>query len=267
MNIDVNTWSTFMISVAIINILIICYVYTNVKSSFEMKLFILSAIFVTVNSIRSIWLRQDNERVCLFNSIMSSPLLGRLITTISELAFVALYILVIKEIIKKSNYSNSSSLNLTLNIVFFMIVIAEVFCWSGCLSNNQYWNMLEESTWTLSSIIISVIMFILYINTSNKSIEKFLYIAILISVMYQVFMINVDVPMYYNRGKNHISNQDYNNKSLLDKIKDMYKCKKISNSNKDWDEEMPWMTGYFTFGSWLSIALVVWYQLNRKLFN
>ena len=264
--VTVDTWSKFMITIAIINILIVCYVFTNVNSSFEMKLFILAAIFVVVNSIRSIWLRQDNARLCLFDTIMSSPLIGRTITTVSELAFVALLILVVKEIIRKSNYSNKSSLNLTLNIVFFMILIAEVFCWSGCLSHNQYWNMLEESTWTLSSIIISIIMVILYVNTSNKSFEKFLYVAILVSVMYQVFMIKVDVPMYYQRGKNHIPNKEYENKSLLDKIKDMYKCKKISNSNEDWDNEMPWMTGYFTSGSWISIALVVWYQINRKLF-
>ena len=47
----------------------------------------------------------------------------------------------------------------------------------------------------------------------------------------------------------------------------MFKCKKISKTNEDWDEEIPWMTGYFTVGSWLSIALVVWFQMNRKLFK
>ena len=264
--IDVDTWSKFMIFISIVNISIICYVYTNVKSSFEMKLFILAAIYIIVNSIRSIWLRQDNTRICLFDTIMSSPLFGRTITTFSELAFVALIILVLKEIIKKGNFANKSALNLTLNIVFFMIIIAEICCWAGCLSYNQHWNMLEESIWTLSSVIISVIMLILYLNTKNKFFERFLFVGILISVIYQVFMIKVDVPMYYQRGSKHMPNHEYKNKSLLDKIRDMSKCKKISKDINDWQDEIPWMTGYFTGASWISIALIVWYQMNRKLF-
>ena len=41
-------------------------------------------------------------------------------------------------------------------------------------------------------------------------------------------------------------NHEYKNKSLIDKIRDMSKCKKISKDINDWQDEIPWMTGYFT---------------------
>ena len=252
-----------MIMVAIINVLIISLVFTNVNSNFEMKLFILAFIFVCVNAIRSIWLRQDTKRLCIFDSIMSSPLIGRIITTVSELAFVALVILVVKQIVNRGNHN--PVLNLALNMIFVIILVAEVFCWTGCVSTNQFWNMLEESSWTLSSIILTIIMVILFINEKNTTITRFLYVAILVTIIYEVFMIKVDIPMYYNRAGN--VTPESKTMSLFEKIHDMFKCKKISKTNEDWDEEMPWMTGYFTVGSWLSIALVVWFQMNRKLFK
>ena len=175
----------FMIFISIVNISIICYVYTNVKY-FEMKLFILAAIYIIVNSKRSTFgfVKIILKYVYLILQCQVHYL-EELITTFSELAFVALIKLILKEIIKKVILPSNLPLNLTLNIVFFMIIIAEICCWAGCLSYNQHWNMLEESIWTLSSVIISVIMLILYLNTKNKFFERFLFVGILISVIYQ----------------------------------------------------------------------------------
>ena len=57
---------------------------------------------------------------------MSSPLFGRSITTFSESAFVLLIVLVTKQMVNKSNHN--PQLNIALNIIFIIIVIAEVFC-------------------------------------------------------------------------------------------------------------------------------------------
>lgn len=264
MNINIDHWVKFMISIGILNLLLVAYIFTNIKGKFELKIALLAGYFVLVNSIRSIWLRHDNNRTCIFDSIMSSPLLGRSITTFSELAFVLLVILITKQIINKDNHN--PQLNIALNIIFVIIVVAEVFCWTGCLSHNQYWNMLEESSWTLSSIILIIVFAILYVNNTNKTISKFLYVAFLSCMVYITYMIKVDVPMYYKRGDSNLT-EEYKKKTLLQKVYDMYKCKRISKSNEDWDEEIPWMTSYFTFGSWLSLGLVFWYQNNRKLFK
>ena len=263
MNININAWSEFMTGVAVLNICLILYVLTNVKTNFEMKLYILAFIFVLVNSIRSIWLRTDSTRICIFDTIMSSPLLGRTMTTISELAFVALIVLVFKQVVKRGNHD--PVLDMMLNAILVIILIAEVFCWSGCLSTNTFWNMLEESSWTLSSIILTIVIVLVLRNEKNKTIKRLLYIGIVATIIYEIFMIKVDVPMYAKRANN--PDKEVQKMTLFEKIMDMFKCKRISNSNKDWNQEIPWMTGYFTMGSWLTIALVNWYTNNRRLFK
>ena len=35
---------------------------------------------------------------------------------------------------------------------------------------------------------------------------------------------------------------------------------------EDWIDDIPWFTGYFTMGSWGSVALFIWHHNNKKLF-
>ena len=257
---NVIYWWYFMIAIAIINILIISFNIKNVNSKFEMNIFILAFIFVFVNSIRSIWLREDIQRLCLHNNLISSPLVGRIITTFSELSFALLIVLIFKKIVNRSNHN--PAINIVLDLVFIAIIIAEVFCWKGCLSTNQFWNMLEESTWAFSAFIITIVSIVLLFKEKNLTIRKFLIVTIIATICYEIFMVKVDIPMYIKRSNNITTNA----KGFFSQLYDMYNCKIVSKSNKYWDEEMPWLTGYFTFGSWLAIALVMWYQSNRKLF-
>ena len=228
-----------------------------------MKLFILSAIFVIVNSIRAIWIRHDGTRNVLYDNFMSNPLMGRIITTVSEISFVVLIILIMKQIITRGNHNKR--LNIPLNIIFIIIFIAEIFCWSGCLSKNQLWHVLEESSWAISSIILTVVMVIIKINEKNTHIQNFLIIGIILSIIYQIFMFTVDIPMYFKRTMIRKTKENSKNINLYERFIDMSKYQ-VSKKYEDWVQEMPWMTGYFTVGSWISIALIMWYQSNRKLF-
>lgn len=257
---NVILWWCFMTFISILNIMIILFQYKNIKSNFEMELFFLAFIFVLVNAIRSIWLRRDTERICFFNTYISSPLLGRMLATISELCFVRLIILVFKKIIYRTD--KNSNLNILLDGIFIAIVLAEIFSWRGCLTTNQKWNVIEESIWAFSSVVITFIAIILINKEKNHSIKKFLYYIIIATVLYETFMLTVDIPMYQKRCKNY---SDY--LSIKDGILDMKDCKKISKKEEDWKEDAPWFTGYFTAGSWGAIILLVWYQHNRKLFS
>ena len=261
MNISIKHWWFFLIIISIINVGLILLTLQNVKSNFEMKLFYLAFIYILVNSVRGIWLREDIQRLCLHNNTLSSPLIGRVITTVSEISFVLLIVLIFKQIVNTSNHN--PNIHLVLNFIILAIVIAEIFCWKGCLSTEQYWNMLEESTWTLSSFLIMVISIFMLFNEKNITFKRFLYITIFATILYQIFMITVDIPMYYNRSNNVTTEAT----DILSQVNDMADCKIISESNDYWDQEIPWLTGYFTFGSWIAIILVIWYQNNKSLFK
>lgn len=257
----VINWWYFMMSIALANIVIIMSCLGNVKTPFEMKLFILAFLFVFVNSIRSIWLRTDRLRICLHDNLISSPLLGRIVTTFSEIAFVLLIVLIYKKIVKRGNHNEI--LDSLLNAMVVIIVIAEVFCWKGVLSTNSKWNAIEESSWAVTSFLLTIVCIMLLFKETNPKIRTFIIITIIATIFYEIFMVKIDIPMYL-KSANKVTTKA---KGLLEQCLDMFKCKILSKRNKEWDSNIPWMTGYFSFGSWLAIALLVWYQYNRNLFK
>ena len=124
--------------------------------------------------------------------------------------------------------------------------------------------MIEESSWTLSSIILVIVFCILYVNNDNKHISKFLYVVIR-CLIYITFMLKLTFQCIL--GEKFRVTEEYKRKTLIQKIYDMSKCQKISKTNEDWDDEIPWMTSYFTFGSWAALAIVIWYKSHRKMFK
>ena len=72
-------------------------------------------------------------------------------------------------------------------------------------------------------------------------------------------MLLVDIPMYIKRDKNEIINK---NNSLVEQIKDMAKCHSISKDYDTWKEDIPWLSGYFSLGSWSAIILLILYNKN-----
>jgi hypothetical protein len=71
---------------------------------------------------------------------------------------------------------------------------------------------------------------------------------------YLIFMLIVDVPMYWNRWQ-----QDINlGTQYLSFNQGLHDAQNIYNVNFRWDvwqEEIPWMTLYFTVAVWVSIYL------------
>jgi hypothetical protein len=139
-----------------------------------------------------------------------------------------------------------------MNIVIGLIFIAQIFCWYGVLYKKHLMNVIEESIWmiTMSSIGFSYLYFCKLVN--NNLIKYKFLIAFLISISYTIFMMFIDVPMYYNRYL--ISNNEKYN-SLFENINDMAHCKTVTTSYLVWEDEIPWMTGYFIGATFLSIKL------------
>lgn len=251
-------WWIFLFSISILNILYMMLQYPKINTTFIYKMYLLAFIYVIVNSIRAIWLRIDIERICFFDSILSSPLFGRIIATIAEICYILLILLIYNKIINRIYHNNN--LTIILYIILLGIFLAELLSWKGCLSTNQKFNVLEESIWTLCAFILGILTLIILFNEKNNKIKNLLYIVLLTIICYVIFMITVDIPMYDNRCKNKTQFT-----SLMASIYDMAKCKKISKDLKDWKEDMAWFTGYFTLGSWSSIGLFIWYCNNKNI--
>ena len=268
-------WNTSLTSISIINLMILgfyCYSNRNSFTTKKIKLTSLTSIFVIVCAIRSIWPRCDSNKLCFYNNIISSPLLGRGLATIAEISFSTLLVLITSIIIK--DVGNSSRLNLNwLNMYNWLlvplIIIAQVCSWSGIITTDSLWNALEESIWAFfgisKAIIYSIIYFTILFRTIKSSkilhLQSIIPFIIAISLMYFYFMVTVDIPMYISRSKFH--NGKYLN--LKDGISDLSVCRKVSKSMKDWKEDIPWLSLYFSIAVWISLGVLFWYNYYINL--
>lgn len=121
-------------------------------------------IYAIVNVIRSLWPRLDGKRICLFDSWISTPFVGRSLATISEVSFA----------VQVQEYTKIKGIIRT-------IMVAQWFCWMGVLTKNNMWHVAEESLWAITAARIVY---------KEKSV---------VALIYLMYMVAIDIPMYYYR--------------------------------------------------------------------
>jgi hypothetical protein len=168
---------------------------------------LLSRIYVSINAFRSLFPVKIVERECYTD--FSTPFIDRSLATISEICF-----------------AKQLSLKFRDDRIFYYACLAQVFCWTGMLTQNNLYHVYEEYLWFL-------IGYLCYWKATN------FYIHV-ISFMYCCYMICIDIPMYFMR----FIEQD------LITMYDMHDCMLITELST---MEMLWRTGYFVGASRLSM--------------
>ena len=282
-------WWTFLIVVSIFNIAFITnYYFTHSLNNKQTFVFILAFIFAIVCAIRTISPTKYTEKTCFLKTKIFTPFIIRTLATIAELAYIILCVYVFIHIIKLiQQYSNKKLGHIKPYVyaVIPIIVLAEIFSWSGSITEYQPWNISEEVMWLVATLIfIGLSLYILSIiknikSPKIKSVYNFFTITIPIATVFAGFLAIVDIPMYVNRWKEDKKLDvkpikietikdfvlDFKEKHRLDydkKFNDLQQCRKVDQSFDEWKQEIPWLTGYFTIGVWSSFALAIWYKNN-----
>jgi hypothetical protein len=89
---------------------------------------------------------------------------------------------------------------------------------------------------------------------STRRQRRFLSAMVVFAIGYIVFMISVDLAMYWSRWTAQLmAGTEY--LSLFQGLLDASQQCIVSFDQSIWREEIPWMTLYFTVAVWVSIAL------------
>jgi hypothetical protein len=211
----------------------------------------LSGPFVFGCAFRSFFPRADVQRIVVVDSWLSSVAIGRTVAMIAELSFAAQCALFLRH----AGDAGRSSVAVAISrAIVPLIVMAETFSWYSVATTNYIGNTFEESTWTLSAALLIAGM-ALSRRGATGGLRAFLGQAIWITCAYLVFLMAIDVPMYFGRWRaDTAAGRAY--LSISEGVRDAATRWIVTTRWEDWNWEMLWMSLYFSFGVWISVALV-----------
>jgi hypothetical protein len=212
----------------------------------------LSAIYVIGCGFRSILPRMDVARIVMVDSWISSVVVGRSVATIAELAFVAQWALLLREISRGTGNRTIAYLALPIVPIIF---VAEICSWYGVLTTNSLGNAVEESIWALTAVL-AVIGFLLARPYYQGVQRKFLNAAVFLGSGYVLYMVAIDVPAYLAKyrvaeeaGRTYLS--------ISDGFTEVVTQWTVSRAYDDWSYAIVWMSLYFSIAVWISLSMVV----------
>src|SRR5258708_9952678 len=213
-------------------------------------LLLLCAVHVLGCACRSVLPRADVQRICLFDTWLSSVLVGRSVATVAELCFAMQWAIVLAALGKVANSDTAKNFS---KAIVPMIVLAEICSWYAVITTNFLGNVLENSLWTATFLLIDVAL--------SRLVPRFggpAQLAIAAAAggiaAYVVFMGTVDVPMYFGRWQADLaSGKDFF--GLVAGLHDLATRWVVARDIASWRDEIAWMSLYFSTAVWASLAL------------
>jgi hypothetical protein len=228
-------------------------------ASIELML-VLCAAYVFGCAFRSFLPRADVQRICLFDTWLSSIMVGRIVATVAEVCFVVQWAIVLHQL------GTITGADTTLNaawVIVPLILIAECFSWHAVLTRNYLSHAVENSIWAVAFFIIGAGLCRL-LPEFDGPVCVVLVVAIVGIAGYLAFLATVDVPMYLARWRADVAS---GSKLLrpLEGLRDVSVRWVVTHDMAEWRDEIPWMSLYFSAAVWASLALCVCYSFESTL--
>ena len=229
------------------------------RSGIEFML-LLSAAYVVGCAFRSFLPRADVQRICLFDTWLSSVVVGRSVATVAEICFAAQWAMILHQL------GMMTGADTTLNaawVIVPLILVAECFSWYAVLTTNYLGNAIENSIWAVAFFVVGIGLCRL-LPEFDGPVRVVLAIAISGIAGYLAFLMTIDVPMYLSRWRAEVAD---GGKLLrpLEGLRDVSTRWVVTHDLAEWKGEIAWMSLYFSAAVWASLALCVFYSLADHL--
>jgi hypothetical protein len=258
----VSVWWGFLLVVSSVNVLFwlsLNRYLRRITLRFEL-LVVLSAAYVFGCAFRAILPRADVQRICLFDTWLSSVFLGRSVATVAEICFVTQWAIILRHL---AGTAESITARNIANAIVPLIVLAECCSWYAVITTSYLGNTLENSLWAVTFLLIAVALLLLldrFAGTMRLAIA-----AALLGVLgYVSFMFTVDVPMYFEWWQTDLAS----GKELLGLFAGLYDVTTrwvVTHRIALWSDEIAWMSLYFSVAVWTSLALCGFVLVKDRL--
>jgi hypothetical protein len=232
----------------------------SVAAPDSQSMLVLCAAYVFGCAFRSVLPRADVQRICLFNTWLSSVMIGRSVATIAEICFAAQWVIIMGQLGRMTGAD--TTVNAAM-LILPLIVIAECFSWYAVLTKNFLFNAIENSLWAAAFFIIAIGLCRL-LPEFNGPVRVALVVSIAGIAAYLAFLVAIDVPMYLNRWRADLA-EGNRLLSLIEGLRDVSTRWVVTHDIEHWKGEIAWMSLYFSAAVWSSLALCAVYSLDDHL--
>ncbi len=237
-------WWVMLTLVSLVNIALWFLLYRELHAqpvgSMELML-LLCAAYVFGCAFRSVLPRADVQRICLFDTWLSSVLVGRSVATVAEVCFVVQWAIILHQL---GAITGSDAVLNVAWIIVPMILIAECFSWYAVLTTNFFYNSIENSLWAVAFFLVGIGLCRLLPEFQGPA-RVVLVVSIAGIVAYLAFLITVDVPMYLSRWRANLA-EGNQLLGLLEGLRDVSTRWVRTHDIAHWKGEIAWMSLYFT---------------------
>jgi hypothetical protein len=225
----------------------------------ELMIF-LCAAYVFGCAFRSVLPRADVQRIALFDTWLSSVLVGRSVATIAEICFVIQWAIVLRQL---AGMVRSDTVRNVAGTIVPLIVGAECCSWYAVITTSYLGNTVENSIWAAAFLLIAVAL--IRLLGEFRGIARIgLGVAIAGIGAYLAFLVAVDVPMYFARWQEDMAN----GKPLFGLLVGLHDAGTrltVTHDIAPWRDEMAWMALYFSAAVWSSLALCGFALIEQRL--
>jgi len=276
----VALWWTFLVTVSALNIALLVVLRAAYRANpfgaantmFAAEpLALLSAVYVFGCAFRSLLPRADVERICLFNTWLSSVLVGRSVATVAELCFAVQWAIILREL---GRVTHSDTVKNIAKLIVPLIAAAEIFSWYAVISTNFLGNVLENSLWTIAFTLVAAAL--IRLAASFHGVVRWIVVLTAAGAAgYVLFMVTIDVPMYVQRWHTATA-AGQPMLGLFAGLHDVASRWIVTHEIARWRDEIAWMSLYFSIAVWASLMLggfglirhlVPRYRVRRPLFR
>ena len=210
----------------------------------------LCAAYVFGCAFRSVLPRADVQRICLFDTWLSSVFVGRSVATVAEICFVVQWAIVLHLLATLAK--SDTARNISYAIVP-LILAAEFFSWYAVITLDYLGNALENSLWAVTFLLIAAGLLRLS-SKFNGVVRVAIGTAVAGIAGYLMFLVTIDVPMYFGRWQADVAS----GKELLGLLAGLHDLSNrwaVTHDIVHWQDEIAWMSLYFSVAVWSSLAL------------
>jgi len=221
------------------------------RGTFRIELLVLlCAAYVFGCAFRAVLPRADVQRSCLFDTWLSSVLVGRSVATIAELCFAAQWAIVLRQL---ATLANSDAARNVSTAVVPLILLAECFSWYAVITTSYFGNTIENSIWAVTFLLVAAALLRL-MQDFGGAVRLAMGTAVVGITGYLGFLAVIDVPMYFERWQADLSS----GKELLGVVAGLHDVSTrwaVTHDFAQWKDEIAWMSLYFSAAVWSSLAL------------